>query len=347
MNAHATVALLEQGRNVQNSTPPGGAGLPGGVRVTLGNFPTRLSRLPKVGAMLGVDLWMKHEFEADAFGSGNKVRKLEFLIPEIIRGGYTGIIGDGTTQSNSAMALALYAPRFDLSADLILSGSTARHGNYLDILHSGARVKLLAEWSLDRLFRVRQEIQAAAAAEGRRLYVVPTGATNVTTVSAGVDLAAELAAQEKETGVSFDYVILPTASGGTQVGLELGRLIHGRPWNLIAIGVANDAAFFADTVRSLARASASGALIEELEDNLTYQVYMGALGAGYGVPLPGAFDDIRRIRTRFGLLLDSVYTHKAFVGMRQLIADGKIPRGSSVAFIHTGGLNERFVDTEG
>src|SRR5689334_11114929 len=83
-------------------------------RAKLGNFPTRLSQSAELGALLGVDVWLKHEFEADSYGSGNKVRKLEFLIPEIMRLGYSGIIGDGTTQSNNAMALAMYAPRFGL-----------------------------------------------------------------------------------------------------------------------------------------------------------------------------------------------------------------------------------------
>ena len=71
---------------------------------------------------------------------------------------------------------------------------------------------------------------------------------------------------------------------------------------------------------------------------------MGALGDGYGLPLPGTFQEISDIRARFGLTLDSVYTFKAFVGMKQLIASGDIQRGSSVLFIHTGGLNERFID---
>ena len=104
-------------------------------RIRLGNFPTKLSRAPaELCAELGVDLWIKNEFEADSYGSGNKVRKLEYLIPKLLRSGDHGLVVDGTTQSNCAMALALYGPRFGLSVDLVLYGPTTRVGNFADMV---------------------------------------------------------------------------------------------------------------------------------------------------------------------------------------------------------------------
>jgi D-cysteine desulfhydrase len=319
------------------------------ARVALGNFPTRLSQLDELGARLGVDLWVKHEFEADGYGSGNKVRKLEFLIPEIVGQEYTGLVSDGTTQSNCAMALALYAVRFGLSVDLVLYGSTARQGNYVDILRSDAAVTLIPKWHRGEILREQRRIVAKAASEGRRLYTVPPGATTEMSVLAGVDLVAELAKQEDEIGFPFDYVIIATASGGTQAGLELGRLIHGRSWTLISVAVANDVAFFRNVVNSIACGPLFAPLVKRHQLPMDLKIHMGALGGdygGYGIALPGASDEIRQLRNEFGLVLDSVYTHKAFVGMKQLIANGEIPGGSSVLLIHTGGLNERFIDLE-
>lgn len=315
-------------------------------RAPLGNLPTRLIRAESLGEEIGVDLWIKNEFEADSFGSGNKMRKLEYLLPQIVREGYDGLIIDGTTQSNCAMSLAMYAPRFGLSVDLILYGPTNVHqGNYVDILRSGARLTSLPEWSPPEIEAARQRLVDEAAHEGRRLTVVPTGATNEITAFGTVHLAEELAHQESELGLSFGAIVFPTASGGTQAGLEIGRAALDKDWKLIGIGVANDEAYFEQVVRSIARSSLSRQLLGDTKiDEVTAHTYMGAMGERYGIPLPGALEEIGVVRARHGVILDSLYTHKAITGLRQLVERGDIPKGSTVAFIHTGGLNERFIE---
>lgn len=325
-----------------------GMGLTAGrSRIGLGNLPTRLTRHSGLGAELGVDLWIKHEFEADAFGSGNKVRKLEFLLPALETGGYSGLVVDGTTQSNCAMALALYGPGLGYTVDLVLYGDTAPAGNYLDILRSGVPVTLLPEWSPAEIRRAEDRIVRDAAGEGRRVYRVPTGATNEVTAFGAIDLAEELAAQEERQGAAFDFVVFPTSSGGTQAGLEIGRLALGRPWKIIAVATANSVPFFDDVVHSIARNPVFAPLIGDDATVVRPRTYSGALGDGYGMPLPGSTTEIRRLRAEHGLVFDTVYTYKALVGLRQMIADGVVPRGSSVAFIHTGGVNERFLDLDG
>jgi 1-aminocyclopropane-1-carboxylate deaminase/D-cysteine desulfhydrase-like pyridoxal-dependent ACC family enzyme len=313
--------------------------------VAIGNLPTRLLRVESLGEEIGVDLWVKNEFEADAFGSGNKMRKLEYLLPQIARDGYDGLIIDGTTQSNCAMSLALYAPRFGLSVDLILYGPTTHQGNYVDILRSGARLTSLPEWSPTEIEAARKRLVDEAAQDGRRLTVVPTGATNEVTAFGTVHLAEELARQEAEYGIKIDAIVFPTASGGTQAGLEIGRAALDKDWRLIGIGVANDEAFFEQVVRSIARAPLARQLLgDEKANEVTAHTHMGAVGERYGIPLPGAFAEIRDIRERHGVVLDSLYTHKALTGLRQLVDSGELARGSTVVFIHTGGLNERFLD---
>lgn len=313
------------------------------ARISLGNFPTRLSQASSLGAELGVDLWLKHEFEADGFGAGNKVRKLEYLIPEILCSGYHGLVVDGTTQSNCAMALALYAPRFGLAVDLVLYGDTAPVGNFADIARSGANLAILPEWSPHAIREAEESLVAQAKHKQRRLYVVPTGATNSVTVQGGIDLAREVAQQESHLGFAFDYVIFPTASGGTQAGLEIGRAMLRRGWHLIGIGVANDEAFFQKVTQDAAASPNLSALTDGITESLAIRTHMGAIGPRYGLPLPHTFEEIGRLRREHGLVLDSVYTYKTFVGLQQLLAIGEVRKGSRVLFIHTGGTNERFV----
>ncbi len=322
-------------------------------RCTIGNFPTRLVQEQGLGNEIGVDLWMKHEFEADFIGSGNKARKLEFLLPQLQQEGYTGVVIDGTTQSNCAMSLNYYAPRFGLTVDLILYGTDKREGNYLDIVRSGpATITHLPQWSPPDIAASEKRILDEAATEGRRLAVIPTGATNDITALGSVRLAEELAWQEDrllETGEMekpIDAVVLPTASGGTQAGLEIGRLVTGRAWDVIAIGVANDEAYFKRTIGSIAaKPVIRQALGDIAPDKVQAKTYMGAMGERYGLPLPGTYEGIQNIRSRYGpIILDPLYTYKTMVGLRQLVQQGEIKQGATVVFIHTGGLNDRFVD---
>ena len=316
-------------------------------RSQIGNLPTRLVKAEGLGDELGLELWIKNEFEADSLGSGNKVRKLEFLLPELVRSGYTGLVIDGTTQSNCAMALASYAPRFGLTVDLILYGPTERSGNYADIVRSGANVTLLPVWSPLDIKATQDRLLEEAIQGGRRLAVVPTGATNEITAFGTVRLTEELAQQEDDLGLSIDTIVFPTASGGTQAGLEIGRAALDKPWKLIGIGVANDAPFFEKVVRAIARAPLSRQLLGDARaEQIQPQTYMGAVGERYGIPLPDTLAQIQAIRERHGIILDSFYTYKALVGLRQLIEQGEIEKGSTVVFIHTGGLNERFLNVQ-
>lgn len=306
-------------------------------KVELGNFPTRLVRYRDLGAELGIELWVKNEFEADSFGAGNKVRKIEYLIPELIRSGCTGVICDGMTQSNCAMALALYAPRFGLTVDLVLCGSQEPTGNYVDILRSGANVRLLPGWSTPEVEREREILLDFARSRGRNVVPIPTGATNETTIKAGVDLATELAEQEQLLGISFDFVVFPTATGGTHAGLLIGKAQLGRSWRLIPVGVSGNETHLSIAVETLVAAHDCRSSMSATGD-----FHIRAMGDGHSIPLPGTAEGLHRLRTKHGLILDSVYTYKAFEGMRQLIRDEEIPAGSSAVFIHTGGLNERF-----
>lgn len=312
-------------------------------RHPLGNFPSRLLQCQGLGEDLGVDLWVKHEFEVDGLGAGEKVRKLEYLLPEALKRGCERLLLDGTTQSNCAMALSHYGPPAGLGVDLVLYGSPVPQGNYRDILRSGARITLLSAWSVEGVAAAREQTVRRNAAAGRRTYEVPTGATSEVTVFGAIDLAEELARQEDEAGISLDYLVCPTGTGGTYVGLEIGRCLMGRSWRVIGVAVANDERFFSLVADRILNSPRIADLMTSAKEAFCLDIYSGALGDGYGVPLPDAHNQIASLRQRYGIVLDTVYTHKALMGVREAVEQGRIARGSSVAFIHTGGTNERFL----
>ena len=60
------------------------------------------------------------------------------------------------------------------------------------------------------------------------------------------------------------------------------------------------------------------------------------------MPSAAANDDIRYLARTEGLFADSVYSGKAFHGMMEYIRSERVPRGSKVVFLHTGGTTALF-----
>jgi len=66
------------------------------------------------------------------------------------------------------------------------------------------------------------------------------------------------------------------------------------------------------------------------------------IGPGYARLSEGALAAVRFAARQEGVLLDTTYTGKAFAGLIDLVGKGRIRRGSTVVFIHTGGMPELF-----
>jgi 1-aminocyclopropane-1-carboxylate deaminase/D-cysteine desulfhydrase-like pyridoxal-dependent ACC family enzyme len=66
------------------------------------------------------------------------------------------------------------------------------------------------------------------------------------------------------------------------------------------------------------------------------------VGKAYGAPSEGGVAAIRRLASTEGLLLDPVYTAKAFAGMLDLVERGELGAEDPVIFLHTGGLPALF-----
>ena len=84
--------------------------------------PTPIHPLKRLSAHLGgkVELYAKREDcnSGLAFG-GNKTRKLEYLIPEALEGGYDTLVSIGGIQSNQTRQVAAVAAHLGLKLSLI------------------------------------------------------------------------------------------------------------------------------------------------------------------------------------------------------------------------------------
>mgnify|MGYP001557896685 CR=1 FL=1 len=126
-------------------------------KIDLGIFPTRILHYPQLGDEMGINLFIKNEYESDVLGSGNKVRKLEYLLHTVKEEGHSAVILAGIIQSNCCMAVSHYAPLVGLSAEIILVGTPTFKGNHLQTVLSGARITYLAAWDENAIEQLKSE----------------------------------------------------------------------------------------------------------------------------------------------------------------------------------------------
>ena len=156
---------------------------------------------------------------------------------------------------------------------------------------------------------------------------------------------AELLDQCCGQGIAPDYLFLGTGTGGTLAGLAAGRKLMGGP-EIVAVNVSpKDEGYPARTAALGTRALRAIGSDETLRPE-DFRTDLGYYGAGYEAPAPAATAAIRRLARTEGILVDPVYTGKALSGLIDYAEQGKIPRGSTVVFWHTGGATALFAEPE-
>jgi L-cysteate sulfo-lyase len=307
--------------------------------------PTPIQHLPRLTAHIGgVNIFVKREDLNGLGGGGNKLRKLEFLIGEALAMGADTIITVGARQSNHARLTAAAAARVGLKCELVLTRLVPRfdddyidNGNVLLDDLFGAHVHDLPGSA--NALEFAQERANALRAQGRKVYVCPLGGSSPVGCLGYADCAAEIALQSETMAVSFDHIVLPNGSGGMHAGLVAGFVALGvSPSHVIGHSVYAKAAQARST--TLERADHTVKLIDpDLRvDDSAISIDDGQLGDGYGIPTDSMRAAVRLLASTEGLLLDPVYSGKAFAGLLQQVSLGNYSEGQSILFIMTGGL---------
>jgi L-cysteate sulfo-lyase len=150
--------------------------------------------------------------------------------------------------------------------------------------------------------------------------------------------ALELVAQAAERGLSIDYIVHATSSGGTQAGLVAGLQCLSHPAQVIGIDVEADAPETEAGVRALAAETAQRLGHGGRLPDTAVRVEAGYAGPGYGVATPEMASAVGQAARTEGLVLDPVYSGKAMAGLLGLIEAGSFRNDETVVFLHTGGM---------
>jgi len=319
--------------------------LPYPPRVPLGCFPTRVEPLARM-RLRGADardVLIKRDDQTGSDLSGNKVRKLEFLLAEAQERRSDIVITCGGIQSNHARATAVAARRLGMDSVLFLRGErpSIADGNVLLDLLVGARIVYITpEAYADRTRRMADEA-GRLAAEGRRPYLIPEGGSNALGAWGYVSMLQEL----RDQGLGVDrrcHVFSATGSAGTLAGLEIGARLLSlavEPWG---VAVCDNEAYFRGRVLEIASEFARRFGCDAHLRGEEIRVVEGYRGPGYAMTYPRLLELIRRLGREEGILCDPVYTGKAFLAMTDILESGAIPPEDDVVFVHTGGIFSLF-----
>ena len=321
-------------------------------RLHLAQTPTPLQPLNRLSDELGGPrIWVKRDDLTGCAISGNKVRKLEFILAKAIKQGADTIITCGGVQSNHCRATAVLGAQLGLKVHLILRGDepTGKSlGNlFLDQL-SGAEISYYPLSEYQNLSELFQQWEQHYVGLGHSPFSIPTGASNGTGAWGYIACAQELANDFQQHDISPSLIACATGSGGTQAGLTLGAELFQLGAPILGIAVCDDEAYFQKKVREDMEAWRSDYQlllnVDELDlDTLNIHVNDRHIGPGYAKATPEIFETIKHLAKTEGLILDPVYSGKAFHGLLEEIKAGQYGFGSEksaqdIVFIHTGGL---------
>jgi len=312
-------------------------------RIELALSPTPIMKLERVSRRLGVELYVKRDDLTGLLESGNKVRKLEFLVADALDQGADTLITVGTMQSNCCRAVAAVAARIGLRAVVAVKGAqpAVYDGNLLLNRMLGAEVRYLTDEEFASYPVALEAIAEDVRRGGGRPYVIPESGSNETGALGYLECAVELAEQIGHGAPRFDTVAIAAFSGGSQAGLLMGKQLAGLPSEIVSVPIA----FAADHVRSYVAQTIERATRRygfALEVPKTIHILDGYQGVGRSGVDDAELSLLIQLAREEGLMLDPVYTAKAFGGLLDTLQRDAKALGQRVCFIHTGGIFSLF-----
>jgi D-cysteine desulfhydrase len=311
-------------------------------RLRLAHTPTPIVRPARLAASLGVDLWVKRDDMSGGAEAGNKIRKLELLLADAVANGADTVITCGGLQSNHARATAICAASLGLHAVLYLRSPDPSlpvpiEGNVLLDRLAGAEIRPITSAQYDDRDALMERAAEALRAEGKRPYVIPEGGSNGRGALGYVVAMAEVREQLDHgiaDGEAFDVIVHACGSGGTAAGVALGALEFKVAREVRAMVVQYDAPTFERVIARVV--DEARAIVPELSGTAKLVVDDRAKGPAYAVSSPEQRALMVRVARESGIVLDPVYSGKAFHGLAML-AEREL-KGARVLFLHTGGL---------
>lgn len=313
------------------------------ARRRLAHLPTPLEELKTLSAKLGGPrLLIKRDDQTGLALGGNKVRKLEFLVADALAQNADTLVTLGAAQSNHCRQTAAAAAACGLQCELILNGEKSElpQGNRLLDELFGAKIHWIEH--SQRAARSKEVMEQLRAAS-RKPYLIPLGGSNGVGALGYVIAITELIEQLQNERVN--RIVFASSSGGAQAGMVVGARANEFAAEVMGIRIDKDernAAVYEQELSEIANDAATRLGIKERFTANDFRVMRGYAETGYGVVGDLEREAIRTLAQTEGILLDPVYTGRAFGALLDLVRQKIIGANETILFWHTGGVPALF-----
>jgi D-cysteine desulfhydrase len=317
------------------------------AKTSWSQLPTPIQKLSRISEHVGAQIWIKRDDFTGFECSGNKIRKLEFLVHEALSLGATTLITCGGVQSNHCRATAALSAKLGLRCVLLLRGEEPKNfrSNFLLDKIFGAEILYLSEQQYyHEMADVRLVLDQQIRSQGGKSYFIPEGGSNglgsLGYASAYYEIEAQRSSGALDISAPFDSIVCANGSGGTQAGLIFGKISTLEKNDQTKIVGVNVCYQQAETFRRVKDAlwqsiQVSKAPLSFMSEDI--QILDGFLGDGYAKSRPEEREWILKMAQLEGILLDPVYTGKAFYGLVKTLKKEPSFFGKNILFLHSGG----------
>ena len=286
------------------------------LQATLNNAIIEPVRHPFIEAS-GVNLWIKREDQLHPIVSGNKWRKLKYILNDALEAGHDHLISMGGAWSNHLHALAWIGKELGLKTTGIIRGEMPEE--------KSSTLKDIEQWGMRLEFVSRSEFRQPRAyrdhdsppSKKYNGYWIPEGGATQLALKGVSELLDDVKAP-------FDTIALACGTGATLAGLAAAL-----PANKDVLG------FAALKGAGFLRKEVSHLLGSDLKN---WSINLGYHFGGFAKTDQKLFTFMDDFEQETGIELDPIYTGKMMYGLFDLIKQGKFEKDHRIIAIHTGGL---------
>jgi 1-aminocyclopropane-1-carboxylate deaminase len=310
--------------------------------------PTPIEHLPRMTAALGgkVEIYAKRDdCNSGLAMGGNKLRKLEYIVPDAMASNADTLVSIGGVQSNHTRMVAATAAKIGMKC-VVIQESWVPHedavydrvGNILLTRLMGADSRIVPDGFDIGIRRSWEDAIQSVKDAGGKPYAIPAGASVHKYGGLGyVGFAEEVRAQETEMGVTFDYIIVCVVTGSTQAGMIVGFAADNRAHRVIGIDGSGTPQQLRAQVRQIVDNTAELVELGRAVRDDEIVILEDYAYPAYGVPSRATSEAIRLAARTEAMITDPVYEGKSMQGMIDLVKKDFFPVGSKVLYAHLGG----------
>lgn len=302
------------------------------AKINLAQVPTPLQTLK----FEGKNFLIKRDDLTGCELSGNKIRKLEYILADAKKKKADIILTCGGEQSNHARATTIAAKQIGLNTKLFLWGkeTTNMNGNlFLNKIY-GADIKYLNKSEYENVNNLMFEERKTLLKRDINAYVLPEGGSTTLGILGYVDFMKEL--KEQIDLRKIDSVVAASGSGGTAAGMLVGAAFNKLNIRIVAINVLYSAEVIKKKILNLAEGCVLDYKLNCKINPDQLVIVDGYSSEGYKRISRSKIKLIKKFAAETGILLDPAYTGKAFNAYYDNFI--KMNKGLKNIFVHTGGI---------